>query len=186
MMDITAVFNLLLHGNQLKRTARTGWVQRGVAAAENVAAHSYGVAFTTLILGNLLQQPLDLNKALVMAILHDLPEGLTTDIPTPAWRFLPTGTKLPMERAALATMLADMPFAGSLTAVWEELHLRESTEARLVHDADRIDLFLQALVYEEQTGNRQLAEFWRVPHEFHFPEAQAVYEVVAARRFKES
>lgn len=49
-MDVTAVLKTLLHGNQLKRTARTGWVQRGVPNAENVAAHSYGVVFTTLVL----------------------------------------------------------------------------------------------------------------------------------------
>jgi putative hydrolases of HD superfamily len=181
-MDVTAVFNLLLHGNQLKRTARTGWVQRGVPDAENVAAHSYGVACTTLILGSAIQQPMDLNKALVMAILHDLPEALTTDIPTPAWRFLPSGTKRPMERAALAMILADLPFAGDLTAVWEELHLLESKEAWLVHDADRIDLFLQAWIYEAQTGNRHLAEFWSVPHEFHFPEAQAIYDKLVEQR----
>ncbi|MCZ7670255.1 MAG: hypothetical protein M5U34_25360 [Chloroflexi bacterium] len=45
-MDTTAVLKLLLHGNQLKRTPRTGWVQRGVPNAENVAAHS--VAWCTL------------------------------------------------------------------------------------------------------------------------------------------
>ena len=49
-MDVTAVLNTLLHGNQLKRTARTGWVQRGVPNAENVAAHSFGVVFVALVL----------------------------------------------------------------------------------------------------------------------------------------
>ena len=47
-MDVTAVLNTLLHGNQLKRTARTGWAQRGVPNAENVAAHSFGVVFVAL------------------------------------------------------------------------------------------------------------------------------------------
>ena len=37
------MLELLLHGNQLKRTARTGWVQRGVPLPENVAAHTFGV-----------------------------------------------------------------------------------------------------------------------------------------------
>lgn len=37
MMETENVLAFLLAGNQLKRTARTGWVQRGVAQAENVA-----------------------------------------------------------------------------------------------------------------------------------------------------
>ena len=49
-MDVTAVLNTFLHGNQLKRTARTGWAQRGVPNAENVAAHSFGVVFVALVL----------------------------------------------------------------------------------------------------------------------------------------
>ena len=33
------LLKVLYHANQLKRTARTGWVQRGVLDPENVAAH---------------------------------------------------------------------------------------------------------------------------------------------------
>jgi 5'-deoxynucleotidase YfbR-like HD superfamily hydrolase len=60
--------------------------------------------------------------------------------------------------------------------IWEELNAAETAEARLVHDADKIDLFLQALIYEEQTANRHLREFWAVPQTFYFPETQAVYD----------
>ena len=62
-MDVTAVLNLLTHGNQLKRTARTGWVQRGVPNPEDVAAHSYGVVFTALVLAQLIDEPVDLGRA---------------------------------------------------------------------------------------------------------------------------
>lgn len=181
-MDVTAILNTLLHGNQLKRTARTGWVQRGVVNAENVAAHSYGVVFTSLVLAQLIDEPIDLGKALAIAALHDLAEGLTTDIPSPAWRYLPPGIKLDVERAAMTDILAGVPFAAVLVDYWEELHSDETAEARLVHDADRLDLFLQALVYEQQTGNRQLEEFWAVRHQFHFMPAQVIYDEMLARR----
>lgn len=177
-MEIDAILNLLHHDNQLKRTARTGWVQRGVADAENVAAHSHGVAFAALLLAELLAPriPLDRGRLLALAVLHDLPESLTTDIPAPAWAYLPAGIKRDVEHGALQTMLADAPFAPAWLALFEELHDGRTAEARLVHDADKIDMYLQAVVYEEQTGNRQLAEFWRQPHTFHFPEAQALYD----------
>ncbi len=58
----------------------------------------------------------------------------------------------------------------------------ETAEAQLVHDADRLDLYVQAHVYEVQTGNRQLEEFWAVAHRFHFPQAQALYDELRRRR----
>jgi putative hydrolase of HD superfamily len=172
---------LLLHGNQLKRTARTGWVQRGVPNAENVAAHSYGVVFAVMVLALQLAEPVDLEKAMQMAVLHDLPEGLTTDIPTPAWRYLPAGIKSDVERGAMGEILAGVPAAEGWTAVWEELHANHTPEARLVHDADKIDMFLQAWVYGAQTGNRHLREFWAKPYRFNFPAAQAIYDDLRAR-----
>lgn len=175
-MTAEELITILMHANQLKRTARTGWVQRGVPASEDVAAHSYGVAFAALLLLQLIEQPLDAGRVLAMALLHDLPEGLTTDIPTPAWRFLPTGIKTEVERGAMHEILGTADSMSNLMSNWEELHARETAEARLVHDADKIDMFLQALVYEEQTGNKHLREFWAVPHRFHFPEVQAVYD----------
>jgi putative hydrolase of HD superfamily len=152
-----------------------------VPNAENVAAHTFGVAYAALLLTRLIEEPLDTGKVLTMALLHDLPEGLTTDIPTPAWRYLPPGIKTDVERGALQEILGsgasdgDDPTA-NLLAAWEELHASETAEARLVHDADKIDMFLQALVYQEQTANQHLQEFWTVPFRFHFAQSQAIYD----------
>jgi putative hydrolase of HD superfamily len=181
-MNVTPILNTLFHANQLKQTARTGWVQRGIPQAENVAAHSYGVVLTTLLLAQLVEEPIDIGKALSMAALHDLAEGLTTDIPRPAWRFLPAGSKQAAERQAIEQILGDASFTVPMLELWEELHLNTSAEAHLVHDADRIDLYLQAVVYEQQTSNRRLEEFWRVSAEFHFPQAQAIYEALQEKR----
>lgn len=181
-MDTTAVLTTLLHGNQLKRTPRTGWLQRGVPQAENVAAHSFGVVFTTLVLAQVVDGPINLGRALAMATLHDLPEGLTTDIPSPAWEYLPPGLKIGVERGAMQRILDGASFAAPLHEWWEALHAADSPEAWLVDDADKLDLFLQALMYEEQTGNRQLAEFWHIPHTFYYAQAQALYEALRQRR----
>ena len=185
-METDQLLELLQHGNQLKQTARAGWVQRGVPQAENVAAHSYGVIYAALLLAELIDQPLDLAAVLIMATLHDLPEGLTTDIPTPAWRFLPKGSKEAAERAALATIFHETPFRDRFSAFWEQMRAGESPEARLVHDADKLDQFLQAYLYEQQTGNRRLDEFWISPYRFHFRPAQAVYDELCRRRERPS
>jgi len=175
-MDVTAVLNTLLHGNQLKRTPRTGWVQRGVPNAENVAAHSFGVVFVALVLAQTIDEPLDLGRLLAIAALHDLPEALTTDIPTPAWCYLPADIKTEVERGAMQEMLGETVFAPAFMDLWEELHAAQTPEARLVHDADKLEMFLQARVYEKQTGNEQLEEFWERPYIFNFPQAQAIYD----------
>jgi putative hydrolases of HD superfamily len=180
------IISTLFHANQLKRTARTGWVMRGVPDPENVAAHSYGVAFTALTLAQLSDEPVDLGKLLSMAILHDLPEGLTTDIPTPAWRYLPPGVKLDVERGAMNEILESASFRENLLMVWEELHEGQSVEAKLTHDADKIDLYLQTYIYEQQTGSRQLAGFWSGEPSFHSPAAQAVYNWLYERRVDNS
>lgn len=181
-MNPTHVIEILMHGNQLKRTVRTGWAQRGVPEPENVAAHSYGAAYAAMVLAELIAEEVDLGAVLAMVALHDLPEGLTTDIPRPAWRFMPEGSKQSAEEAALEEMIGDMPFAPRWLEWWHELGRNESAAAKLVHDADKLDQFLQAYVYERQTGNRTLEEFWTHPHHFHFPEAQSIYDELRRRR----
>ncbi len=181
-MRIDHLIKLLSNGNQLKRTIRTGWEQRGIPNSENVAAHSFGVVYTALVLCQHIEGPLDLGRVLAMATLHDLPEGQTTDIPTPAWRYLPTNIKEEVERGVMQEILEGVNFGNDLMMLWEEMNGRKTAEAQLVHDADKLDMFLQALMYEQQFGNIQLAEFWETPHVFHFAESQAIYEELRSRR----
>lgn len=185
-MDPSRFLEILLHGNQLKRTARTGWGQRGVPSPENVAAHSYGVVFTALVLAEVVDRPIDLAAVLAMATLHDLPEGLTTDIPKPAWRFLPAGAKVAAEQQALEEIIGDAPFGPRFRQLWRELQQNETAEAQLVHDADKLDQALQAYVYERHTGNLNLEEFWIKPHHFFFSPAQLVYDELSRRRSSRS
>lgn len=181
-MDIQATLNTLLQGLQLKQTARTGWGQRGVPGAESVADHTFGVAFVVLTLAPQLDEALDIAKVLSMAILHDLPEALTSDIPSPAWRLMPDGAKPQAEAHAMWRIVGRVDGGEALMELWHELKEVRTLEARLVNDADKIDLYLQALVYEQQSGNRRLAEFWQKPADFHFPQARALFEALRQRR----
>lgn len=184
-MDLSRMLEMLLHGNQLKRTPRTGWSQRGVPAAENVAAHSYGTIYTALLLAQWVERPVDLASVLAMAALHDLPEALTTDIPPAVWRLLPSGAKAVGEQQALRLIFGDEAANTRLMAWWEEMRQNETAEAHLVHDADKLDQYLQAYMYEQQTGNRQLAEFWTVAHLFFYPQAQSIYDELRRLRAAE-
>lgn len=182
-MEPAAIVNLLRHGTRLKQMPRTGWYQRGVPNPENVAAHSYGVALAALALSELIDQPFKLGQVLAMATLHDLAEAFTSDIPaTVKQLFDDAGAKKQsIERKAFAQMTANVPFGGNWRELWEEMTAEESAEAKLVHDADKIDLYVQALTYQRQTGNTLLAQFWQSEPNFHFAESAEIYRFLKSR-----
>ncbi len=180
-METSAVVNLLLHGIRLKQMPRTGWLQRGVPAAENVAAHSYGVTLAALALIDLIDKPIKLGQVLAMATLHDLAEAVVSDIPSPVKLFIEGTTKAAIERKAFAEMTANVPFGGSWRELWDEMEAEESAESKLVHDADKIDLYLQALTYQLHTGNSLLATFWKSEPVFHFAESAEIYQFLKTK-----
>jgi len=163
-IDSDRVLELLSTHNRLKLTPRTGWAQRGVRLPESVADHSHGVAFAALLLLDLVDEPvrseLDRAKVLAMAIAHDLPEAVTGDFSLDGSRNLPAGAKAVGEQAAMDELLEGFDFGAAWRARWDEFEAAETPEAKLVRDADRVDLLVQALAYERSTGNRNLDEFW--------------------------
>ena len=183
-MDRDALVDLLLETMTLKWMPRTGWVMRGVPGAESVAEHSFGVAIVSLALADALaDKALDLNKVLVMALLHDLAEVRLTDLPITAARLVPEEVKSQAESAAIEDLLAPLPAAGRWQALWREFEDRSSPEGRLVRDADKLEMMIQCLRYE-QAGRRGLDEFWQVmdQQQWHYPLVAEVYARLRARR----
>ncbi|MEM8861098.1 MAG: HD family hydrolase [Chloroflexota bacterium] len=181
------ILELFLAGNQLKRTMRTGWVMRGVPNPENVAAHSYGVSWIALILATQISEDenvkFDMGRLLGMALIHDVPEGQTMDIPTPAWRHLPQGVKPSIERGVMAQIAGESHQSDYLMELWEEMNAHETAESKLVHDADKLEMYLQAWQYELQFSNKNLNEFWGKIHQFHYKLCQSVYDEIRALKF---
>ena len=87
-----------------------------------------------------------------------------------------------VERNAVLAILGDLPFKEKILIYWEELQKNETAESRLVHDCDKLDMYLQALIYEQQTGNLRLNEFWEREKRFEFEETQAVFNEIADLR----
>ncbi|MFO7654039.1 MAG: HD domain-containing protein [Candidatus Krumholzibacteriia bacterium] len=174
--DAGGWLDLLQNAQRLKSVPRSGWLLRGVTPAESVADHSWGTALTALLLVEMGPEhgdpPVDRARVLTLALLHDLPESVITDIPRLAARYLPEGAKEQAELAALGDLLAGLPVAASWLALWEELRSGDSPEARLVHDADRLELLAQSLRYAA-AGNRTLDDFWEGRREEDFARAAA-------------
>jgi putative hydrolase of HD superfamily len=177
-MDAGAALQLLITAHRLKRTRRTGWVMRGVPEAESVADHSFGVALISLVLAEMEGRPLDIGKLLTIALLHDLPESIVGDLPSPAVDHFPPGAKQQAEKAVLDELLAQLDCAEQWQSYWQEFEDGTSIEGQLVRDADRLDMLLQAHIYEQTTGNRWLDEFWPPP-------GSSPFRLLAARRLYE-
>ncbi|HEX8457485.1 MAG TPA: HD family hydrolase [Pyrinomonadaceae bacterium] len=159
------MLSTLLELQRLKRLDRTGWVLRGLApGAESVAAHSYGVAFAAMLLADEVRArgvEVDAERVLRIALLHDLAEARTGDMPRTMAVYYGAEARRAAEGAAFADMVRALDERRA--AVYRELHddyeARESLEARLVKAADIVDLLAQALVFE-RAGARGLGEFW--------------------------
>lgn len=165
-MNQNDLVDLLLESATLKRVPRSGWMMRGVAHVESVAEHSFGVAFVALALADVLQasgnvdEEPDLEKVLIMALLHDLAEVRLTDLPLSAIHLIPAQVKGQAQASALADLLSPLPAAERLRALWQEFEDHGSPEGLLVRDADKLEMMIQCLRYE-QAGSRGLDEYWQ-------------------------
>jgi len=188
-MDADRLLELLLEAAMLKRVPRSGWALRGVPHVESVAEHSFGVALVALALadglnaGAELESPLDVEEVLTMAVLHDLAEVRLTDLPASAARLIPASVKSQAERAALAGLLAPLPGAGRLLRLWQAFEDSSGAEACLVRDADKLEMMLQCLCYE-QAGSQGLGEFWQAmdEHEWHYALSAELYRRLRGMR----
>ncbi|HQR34555.1 MAG TPA: HD family hydrolase [Blastocatellia bacterium] len=164
MTESSNIIKFMCEVMRLKAVPRTGWLLRGVRDVESVADHSFGVAFTAMLLTDQAQrQGLEPNieKVLRMALLHDLTEARTGDLPNTIKRYF--------DKEALhaaGEQIADEMLSG-LGAIGEEYLLllqeyeeRISLESRIVKAADKLDLLLQAREYEKG-GAQSLHEFWK-------------------------
>ncbi|HEX8722221.1 MAG TPA: HD family hydrolase [Pyrinomonadaceae bacterium] len=157
------MLSVLLELQRLKRLDRTGWVLRGLPpGAESVAAHSYGVALTAMLLADECAARgvgVDAGRVLRMALLHDLQETRTGDMPRTVAGYYGKEARRAAERAAFDDVMRGARRAELYSELHEDYESRASLEARLVKAADVIDLLAQALAFE-RAGARGLAEFW--------------------------
>lgn len=133
----------------LKDERRTGWQLRDVSDPESVAGHTWGVALLCLQYGG--EAEVDIDRALRMALVHDLAEAKTGDVATrvdDADQRVSAREKVRTERAAMDELAA--PLADDVRERWEEYEARDTPEASFVKDMDLIDMCLQALVYERE------------------------------------
>lgn len=162
------MLSILIELQRLKNLDRTGWSLRGLAPrTESVAAHSFGVAVTAMMLADRLSAQgidVDVSRVLRIALLHDWAEARIGDMPRTATQYFGSEARKKAELAAFEDIVEE---SGSVKEIYrglyEEYEQRSSVEARLVKAADVIDLLIQVLALE-RAGTKGLDEFWDVAH----------------------
>lgn len=180
----------LPHLQALKLLPRMGWLFAGIAHPESVAEHSFVMSWLALLLAEQintdystqgLTQPLDIAKIAHIALVHDVAESILTDLPKRSTDLLGKQTKYQAEATAMQHLFQQMPNGAYYVGCWQEYAEAATPEARLVRDADKLEMIHQALCYE-QTGQRNLAEFWQA-HVWHYPASQNLFEELCRLRF---
>ena len=159
------MLSLLIELQRLKRLDRTGWTLRGLPnGTESVAAHSFGVACTAMLLADeLSRQGVDINveKVIRISLLHDWAETRVGDMPRTAKMYFGEEVTRKAEMGAFTEIVRQLNGANTYLDLYEDYESRLSLEARVVKAADVIDLLIQVLALEK-AGARGLDEFWEI------------------------
>lgn len=151
--------------NHLKQLYRQGWLRSGIPPeqCELVADHIYGMSMLAwLVIDGGLAPGVERDKALCMVLAHELGEIYTGDI-VPGDK-VPPEEKHRLERDGLMRVVEKLPNGHELVDLWEEFEAGASPEARLVKQLDRLEMALQALVYEKQ-GYKNMHSFYHSTEE---------------------
>lgn len=150
----------------LKHLYRQGWLKAGVPRerCETVADHIFGVAMLCWLLVEAGHAPqVDPNRALRMALIHELGEIYTGDL-TPS-DDVPPEEKHTRERQSLERVLENLPGAEDIRALWEEFEAGNTPEAQLVRQADRLEMALQAVTYVREGTLKDPSSFFHSTHQ---------------------
>jgi putative hydrolase of HD superfamily len=148
---------------RLKSTPRIGWLLRGVRDVESVAAHSFGVAVIAMLLADRARArgvEVNVERLLRMALLHDMTETRTGDLPSTIKRYFDKASIKAADEAIAKEIFAELgDLSDSYLELWFDYEHRTSVESKLVKAADKLDLLVQSREYEKG-GARSLQEFW--------------------------
>ena len=142
---------------ELKKLPRSGWkIKVGLDDSESVAEHSYMMSVMSMILADM--KSLNSEKVLKMTILHDWAESKIGD-------FMPEQIeyekKSELESYAMSEILELLPhkIQSEYQDIWDEFLDRKTSEARLVHELDKLEMALQAKIYEKDVDPEKVKPF---------------------------
>ena len=132
----------------LKNISRQGWIDKlSIEHPESVADHSYSMAIMGMVISDL--ENYNSEKILKMILLHDLAESKIGDF-TPEQ--INKENKMKIENKAYDEIISTLPDSIKLQygKIWEEYQKQESPESKIVHQIDKLEMVLQAKIYQKE------------------------------------
>lgn len=140
----------------LKKISRQGWIDKlSIKNPESVADHSYSMAVMGMIISDL--ENYNSEKIMKMVLLHDLAESKIGDH-TPEQ--LDKKEKIELENNAFHKIIEDLPdlIKSEYLQIWQEYQENSSPESKIVHQIDRLEMAIQAKVYEKDGHSKEKLE----------------------------
>ena len=140
----------------LKNISRQGWLDKlSIEHPESVADHSYSMAIMGMVISDL--EKYDTEKIMKMILLHDLAESHIGDY-TPGQ--IRKENKIKIENNAYDEIISTIPDIIKLQydKIWEEYQKQESPESIIVHQIDKLEMALQAKMYQKEGAHVEAVE----------------------------
>lgn len=141
---LTGVADFLHEAGHLKVVDRSGWLRVGVRDPESVAEHSFRVAIVGIALAVLAGA--DPGRTAMLCLLHDTPETRVGDIEAVGRAYVSTAQPEAVsvhQTSAMPEQLAD-----AFQSMVRSYEAEDCLEARLAHDADKLETLLTAREYK--------------------------------------
>ena len=137
-MDCRRLLEVLSLAQGLKDATRHCYTTGG--RHESVAEHSWRAALMAYFLKDEFPEA-DIQKVILMCLIHDLGEAFTGDIPS----FYKTAADEEKEDALLRRWVSSLPdpFAAEMAALYAEMDARTSLEARIFKAIDNLEAVIQ-------------------------------------------
>ena len=145
------------------------WVQMLSPEFASTTEHTYRVMWLSLIIAKY-ERVANYEKILKMALVHDLPESRTGDVHYVSRLYTKRNEKLAVKE------ILDDTSVNEFKQIWKEYEERKVVEARIVKDADSLDVDLE-LIEQEYKGNKLRKQF--------IESRKAVYDKLYTKTAKE-
>ena len=131
-----------------KELPRQGFIALGFKRneADSVAAHSWTTSILVYLLASEIAKngvKIDVNKAVKMALFHDMAETIVGDVGTFV-KGMAKGAFAPIEEEGLKWLVNELPQKKEIIELVEEYMQRKTLEARICKVADNLDALAQA------------------------------------------
>lgn len=133
-MNINDLLNILHTAEKLKNTTRHSYTSSG--RHESVAEHTFRTAIMAYFVKDEFPE-IDIDKVIVMCLIHDLGEAFTGDIPS----FLKTEADEQEEKRMLYDWIEGLPspYNDEMLSLYEEMEQRQTLESRLYKALDGLE-----------------------------------------------